>query len=364
MHLVVNAWSLCVEPQSVPAFHLLELLRDLKEVDPELRITLVGPQPAAIDDPAGSEYLSADLPVSEWGRLRFEQRSLPKVAGRVEADVLLNLTESAPLRSPVPVLALADRSSAMEEDGFLFRLRRAIGKAGLAGAAARWCWSDEPVSKGENSTQMPPTVSPGFRATDPGDDRQVRSELGLPLGYVLCLGVELVDLPILLAAWTWVDASVGDAYPLTFVGLSEGGREYVAQRSSELNISESVLVLDEIEFNQLPAIYRGADAFLHPGYSLTGQELRWALATGVPIACAETPYTSSLVGEAAYLAPRDNTRSLGASCLTLLVERQEMAKPLREKGLMRAGEYHGQKPRRGLDQLLRDVINQTNDERG
>ncbi|MDX1600951.1 MAG: hypothetical protein R3191_05505 [Anaerolineales bacterium] len=363
MHLVVNAWPLCVEPQSMPAFHLLELLEELKEVEPGLQITLIGPQPTQLDRPAGSEFISADLPVGEWGRLRFEQRALPRLAGKNEGDVLLSLTDSAPLRSPMPVIALTVRDSASDSDGFLFRLRRAIGQAGLAGAAARWRWSDEPLSEGDSTTQVLPTVSPRFRATDPGDDREVRSELNLPLGYVLCLGAELLDLPVLLAAWTWVDASVGDAYPLTFVGLSEAGRHYVGERSTELNVRESVLVLEEVGFEQLPAIYRGADAFLHPGYSLTGQELRWALATGVPIACAETPYASSLLGEAAYLAPSDNTRSLGASCLTLLVEHQEVAKPLREKGLMRAAEYHGQEPRSGLMRLIRSVINQTSNGR-
>ncbi len=356
MHLLVNAWRLSIAPETPLAFHLEEMMRELLRQDEGIRVTLAGPRRPRIEFPERMDFQVADLPKTDWGRLRFEQRALPRLAGWVGADLIFSPVASAPLRSPVPVVSFSTELSGLRLNGFLARLRRAVGQAGLAGVSARLRWGDEPPQSARDGVVIQPSVSAEFRPTDPGTDSEVRSELKLPLGYVLSLGAERIDLPVLLAAWTWVDGSVGDAYPLTFIGLSEESGEFVQSRAEELGVSGSVLVLDHVSLDQLPAIYRGADAFLHPGYTRSGQELRWALATGVPIAGPETPFCEAVVGGAAYLVPQGKSRGLGAACLTLLVQRQEVAKSLREKGLVRAGDYHGEGPRRSLMGALNEVM--------
>lgn len=359
MHLLVNAWRLCSAPETPLAFHIEEMARELLRQEEGLKITLAGPSRPPIEFSERMDFCDADLPTTDWGKLRFEQRALPHLAERVGADLIFSPVASAPLRSPVPVVAFSTELSGMHGDGFLARLRRAVAQAGLSGATARLRWKDEPGRTLPGSTELEPTVSPAFRPTDPGTDREVRSQLKLPLGYVLCLGAERIDLPVLLAAWTWVDGSVGDAYPLTFIGLSTESRGFVKRRAEELNVTESVMLLESVGLDHLPAIYRGADAFLHPGFTRSGQELRWALATGVPIASPETPFCEAVVGGAAYLVPKGKSRALGAACLTLLVERQEVAKSLREKGLVRAGDFHGEAPRGALMGAIQDVMSRT-----
>jgi glycosyltransferase involved in cell wall biosynthesis len=120
-------------------------------------------------------------------------------------------------------------------------------------------------------------------------------------------------------------------------------------------LEDSVQLLNSLDWYQLPALYRGAQAFLHTGSSQTGQEFRWALAAGVPIASVEGSHAASIAGEAAYLAPRGDTRALGAACLTLLVEPEAVAKPLRQKGLLRAGAYHGEEPREAWYRVFEEV---------
>lgn len=357
MKLLVNAWSLCAAPQSPLSYHLQEILAELRAVEPELQLVLACPAQPTPELVEGAAIDVVETGMSGWGRLWFEQRELPRIAGDHNADLILNPHASAPLRSPAPIAALAAGTAEEAADGFLLRLRRAVGAAGLTGAA-RLRWSDGPAPARGDEISLRPSVSPAFRATDPGDDRETWAHFDLPRGFVMCLGADQVDLPLLLAAWTWVDASVGDTYPLVFVGLGPGGRDYVQERSEELDVSDSVQSLEQVELSQLPALYRGAEVLLHPGRSVTGQELRWALATGTPIASRETPLAASIAGGAAYLAAKDNTRSLGASCLTLLVERREMAQPLREKGLLVAGKYHDAEARRSLAAALRHVSDQ------
>jgi glycosyltransferase involved in cell wall biosynthesis len=85
-------------------------------------------------------------------------------------------------------------------------------------------------------------------------------------------------------------------------------------------------------------VYRGASALLHGGGRRNAAGLRWALASGVPVAAPSTPITEAVLGPAGFLAPPGDTRGLGSACLTLLVE-EKVADPLRERGLERAAGY-------------------------
>jgi glycosyltransferase involved in cell wall biosynthesis len=101
----------------------------------------------------------------------------------------------------------------------------------------------------------------------------------------------------------------------------------------------------------LPAIFRQAACYFHGAPSRSGQELRWALATGVPVAGIETPLSSRVIGEAGYLASPRDVRALVAACITVIVEPQ-MTEILRKRGLSRAKEYHQDRIFDDLAQVL------------
>ncbi len=187
-------------------------------------------------------------------------------------------------------------------------------------------------------------VSAAFRATPAEGDDMVLAHHGLEPGYVLCLAPRIEQLPLLLAAWSWVEGSMGDSVPLVLVGLSREAQEDAEAWSRRLHMDPGALwFLNEPRLEDLPGLYRGATLFLHPGESETGQELRWALATGCAIAGVEDPATAAIVEQAAYLTAPGDARSLGSAILTLLVE-EEMAALLRRKALLRARAYHGEAP--------------------
>ncbi len=226
------------------------------------------------------------------------------------------------------------------------RIRWALGQAGMRGAAAVLAYSDTPswLEGRRNLRHLPPAVGGDYRPIRGAGDERTWRRYGLHSGYVLSYGAEGVDLPFLLAAWTWVDGSLGDANPLVLLGLLESEAEEARRRAAGLDLLESVRILTKFDIRDLPSLYRGASAFLHPGYSEIGQELRWAMASGVPIAAVDTQLSTSVLGKSAYLTPRGDARALGAACLTLLVEPDAVAKPLQDKGLIQARGFHGERP--------------------
>lgn len=344
MHLAWCGWPLAAAPASPLAAHILEIIATLLPDGRVGRVSLIQPTGEAVDLPASVERLVLKASPTSWGRLLFEQRSLPRAAKRAGCDAVIYPYATAPLVSPLPVAVLLGGAEYASEAGPLERLRRSLGRAGLGGAM-NLVLDDLParISADAGGIRLKPFVGDGFRPTEDAD-AQVRQRYELEAGYVLCYGLEAVDVPLLLAAWTWVDASLGDAYPLVFAGLEASQARPARGRARSLGVSESVRFIDSIKLADLPAVYRGAQAFLHPGHTRSGQELRWALATGVPVAAAETAFTDSILQQAGYLTPVGDSRALGAACLTLLVEREQVAEPLRQKGLLRAAAYHGGEP--------------------
>jgi glycosyltransferase involved in cell wall biosynthesis len=159
----------------------------------------------------------------------------------------------------------------------------------------------------------------------------------LPDSFVLAACESPATLPLLLAAWTWVESSLGDLYGLVLAASDEEGRAASERAAEQRGLAESVrsVVLGDEAW---PAAIHGAAVLLHGGTRTNAAALRWALAGGLPVAAPATPISESIVGPAGYLVSPPEARALGAACLTLLVE-EEMAASLRAKGKVRAGSY-------------------------
>ncbi|MGA9531259.1 MAG: glycosyltransferase [Anaerolineales bacterium] len=357
MHLAVNCLQLADAPASPLALHTIELTQALLADERVERLSWISPTPLDMELPPGVEAMEAPSGLDPLNRLRFDQRYLAQRADAAGADVLLALERHAPLRSPLPVVVGAAKPPAAPQAGVVERLRRAVGAAGASGATASFDWNDMPTGDDRSGDhRIQPWVGPALRPTDDAEDEQARDELGCSGDYVLAHGVDPVDIKPLLAAWTWVEASIGDAYSLVVAGLAPAARRAAERACADMGLPDSVKVLEALSWSQLPALYRGATAFLHMGFTADGQELRWALATGKPIAAVSTPISSAIVGDAGYLVGGGRARELGAACLTLLVERAEMGRRLREASLMRARHYHSPQAIASLIDLLASAL--------
>jgi hypothetical protein len=287
-----------------------------------------------------------------------DAREAAGAAAELEADLLYGLHTSAPWRSSVPFVIEAGGVSLpeMDTEG---RLAGALSRAGARGASAIFLLDDVVPTHGSgNVRKVPAAVSPRFHWSREEASRVEAERFGLRGDYVLAWACSRSGLRRLLAAWTWVDGSLGDSVALALLCGNNSIRGEAEAQASDLDLAESVrpIVLDRAD--GLPSLFRGARAFLGVEAGPTPQILRWAMASGAAIAAESTPEAEAVTGEASYLAAPGDTRALGAAVLTLLVE-EEVADRLRDRGLRRAEGYDFDKALAARLQVLRGVKDQT-----
>ena len=315
------------------AAHLVDRLA----AESDLRLELFATEPI----PTG---LSGNPPVSfatpSGGTLRratFDQLTFPRAARRSGAQLLLYLHPSAPFAASAPTVTwYGDGVNPLAKGRQGGRLARSLAQGGMHGAAAVLRSVDMPADPIDARwVAVPPSVPSAFFAdrTAPAPP----APAGLPEEFVLAVCESTAALPLLLAAWTWVESSLGDTYALLLAADNEEARQAAQLAADRMGLSEtvrSVVLADEA----WPAVFRHAATLLHAGERQNAAALRWALASDLPVAALATPASESIVGTAGYLVSPPEARALGAACLTLLVE-EEIAVSLREKGRARAGSY-------------------------
>lgn len=319
--------------------HLREWLAVLTGSD--LQLTVLHPAGNLSGLPEGVEIHALPQRSGPWATLRYEQFDQPRAAARLGCDALLIWEGGAPIAARLPIVALPGALPAGPAAGVLRSLQRAAGRAGRSVAHRVLYPGDGPPPAGSpgHARPFPPFVSAGFARLSPGGSKT----------YVLCYGLRRQYVALALAAWTWVDGSLGDTYPLLFLGVEPELEQFVRIVAAELDVTDSIEFRPQVQLDSLPGIYREAAAYLGVGRSAWGQPLRWALAAGVPIAAVEDPTSAAIVRQAGYLAPAGDARALGAACLSLLVQ-EDLADRQRTRGLQIAAAYSGATP---IDQLRR-----------
>ncbi len=332
IHIAIDGRLLVEHPSSAAAQHLLEWITGLS--GPDTSVSLLHPEGELPDLPAGIQTLAVRRSRRTWERFHYDQVTLPRAAAEVGAELLLILDEHAPLRARMPIAAVPPIGLRPAAAGGLEMLRRATGRAGLRGASIVLVAADLSGEAAHPGRDYPPFVSSHFQTAEVesgGPERQ----------QVLCYDTDPDDIRQALAAWTWVDGSLGDTYPLQFVCWDRQVEEMILATAAEYDIADSVMTGPPTkEFAQL---YHTAAAFLSVRPLAWGQPYRWALASGVPVAAFGSLAASSILGDAGYLVPEGDTRALGAACLSLLVQ-EELADSIRIKGRRRAAAYRDRPP--------------------
>jgi hypothetical protein len=292
------------------------------------------PKEAARFVPSGlrvETYSSGD---STRTSLAFELRDSARLAARLGGEALFCLQESVPWRSPIPVVAESMGRPLRELDGPQ-RLTSAVRRAGLGGAAAVFVCDDlSAPARLPTARRVPPVVSPAFH---PDPSRAITPDLGEG-DYVLAWACGRRGLARLMAAWTWVDGSVGDTVSLALICANTRIMQEAVASASSLGLKASVRLVGQENLADLPNLFRQARVYLAVEGGPIPQALRWALASGVPIVAELSSEAGDISGDAAYLVPPAEPRALGAAALTVLVE-EEVAERLRTRGLERARAY-------------------------
>jgi hypothetical protein len=351
IRIVINGRILSESASPFARLGAAELLR-LLAGSSDLDLVLVIPDDVAVPDGSELPYRvlpRADSPLAEAA---FDHWHFPGEARRLAAQLILCLHASAPLASPAPVISLyGDGDSLPGSDLRGGRLAQALALGGLRGAVSVLRMQDVPVEDHRLSWIALPPIVPGvFQAGSPADDRRLAETLDLPEAYVLVAGESETRLPFLFAGWTWVEGSMGESFNLLIASAPGSPPGVAIETANRLGGGQAVRTLD-VPDEAWPAVFRGASALLHGGGRRNAAALRWALASGLPVAAPSTPITDSVLGPAGFLVADGDSRSLGAACLTMLVE-DEVAGSLRERGLERATAYRSESARRAWVEAL------------
>jgi len=350
MPIIVQALSWTPTAKTARSFEAYELLEALAAWGGEEVVALV-PASAEEEAPPGLSVYGVPLPSTLRAALAFEVRGAARLAASLGGDVLYSLEQAAPWRSPIPAVATAESATGPNAS----RWKNALRRASLGGAAAVLLADDLPARPDlPNVQRVPPMVSASFHpSAPPGAARGGNGPEGKG-DFVLSWAEDEIGWRRALAAWTWVDASLGDSVRLVLLVPDESTVQRARGEARRLGIEETVEPRVPQGWHDVADLHRGARAVIHAGAFTTPQVFRWSLASGAPLAGEFSPEAASIVGPAGYLVPPSDTRALGAAALTLLVE-ESVAERLGGLGLERA---HAYDQARGLSrrlELLRSV---------
>ena len=132
------------------------------------------------------------------------------------------------------------------------------------------------------------------------------------------------------------DGPIGEVYPLLIFGLEPTIQKYLERQIQTYQLGNSVRLLPTQTPSLVPTLFQNASAFFHPAQSAAWAGfIRLALRCGKPLVAAASPLVEALVGPAAYLAPAEELRLLGAGLITVIIE-ESVAQKLSEQGNERA----------------------------
>jgi glycosyltransferase involved in cell wall biosynthesis len=321
-----------------------------------VRATLVLPE--AVSDleylPAGVETRFHPTPNTTWDQLLWEQRILPRIAQSTGADLLFLSGLRAPLASQVPcIISPTGLGHEFETPpiappknrGVIERAREALGRSGLNASRAVLWPSDLPKPQSlPHIVTVPPLVHPAFQPGAPAPAHPGWAGFELPETYLLYHGsLDPTHVQKLLQAWSWAADSIGMDYPLLILAATQQEKLTADGLLQAAGWKESLRVLPAFHWppafgnlGWVAALYRRCSALLHLGtISPWGNPIRHALACGKPVVASATPWSEAVAGPAAYLAPADDPRLLGAALITICVE-EALAQGLSQAALARA----------------------------
>lgn len=313
----------------------IEVARAMPDVRPDVQ--LLGVSGRHGDDPAVDLDLSIDVAgLPGRGALLYESMlrlRQPRVERAWPGCDAVHCTTIIPFATSRPMVATVHDLAFLRHPGFFTRRGNDVFRRSLAAvrrrAALVLCSSSATLADcadaGIPSSRLrlvPLGVRPASVAD--GGVEQARARLGLPSEYLLFVGTvePRKNLGRLVAAL----ARRPDLPPLVVAGARGWGEGQPA-------IGAAVQWLGHVEDALLPALYRGASAFVYPslweGFGLPVLE---AMAQGAPVVTSAGVSTEEVAGGAAVLVdPTDE-----ASILDGIDRALRDAASLRARGLARA----------------------------
>ncbi len=376
MHIAFNGWF-WDQPNTGSGQYVRHLLHHLPRVAPDVKLTLVLPPGLRqVDDlPATVNLVTSDGSRSNLGKVWFEQRTFPKLAGQVGADIAHVPYWGSPLTSPIPlvtsVLDVIPLALPQYSSGLLPRFYTSLVSASARGSSHILTLSDAAKADIVSYLDIPAEqITTTYLAADEAyhphlgaeRDDAVRIKYGLPDQFVLCMSgfdprKRIADA---LLAHTYVSASHGDEYPLVIAGREPpwGTPMFpdLHAYAESLKVSDDVRWIGYVDEADKPSLYRLAKVFVFPSvYEGFGLPVIEALASGTPVVARDIPVMAEIAGDAAYLV--GDARAMGGAIIALLIQ-----EPLRQtqisRGLAQATRFSWRKAARETLGVYEQVLSE------
>jgi len=339
LRVLYDGWPLIYEPLSPAALHLLALLENLPG-DVQPIVALPGSPP-----PWFEKNIDTHTQAMEQGmtrRLRWEQHILPRIVKSSTAR-LLHLTTSNPaLFTTAPTMVSpAGYTNRNPQKGFITRAREALSLGGMTRVRGVFWPADLPQPKLTVPVFKLPPIVPSYLLKNSPPSQTHTTALDLPETFILYHGsYRELDLQHLVAAWSWAAELLEDYYPIYLLGIDEAAREHISRLTDQSAVNGNFIPVTSASPLQLAQFYRGCSLLFHPTEVYPwGGAVRYALACGKPVIALETPLTDAMVGNAAYLLKKGDTRAQGAALIAVTGE-QELADQLSNAAKERSASWN------------------------
>ena len=173
---------------------------------------------------------------------------------------------------------------------------------------------------------------------------EVRTHYGLPEGFLLSVTrIEArKNIPRLLEAYRILVDRSKIKMPLILAGGRGWGYDEAMRQREALGLTDRVHQLGHVPDDDLPALMSAATVFVYPslyeGFGLPPLE---AMACGTPVVASSAPCLAEVLGDAALLAPPDDSEAL-AEALAQTIGDADLRAGLRKRGLRRAQQFSWQ----------------------
>jgi glycosyltransferase involved in cell wall biosynthesis len=123
---------------------------------------------------------------------------------------------------------------------------------------------------------------------------------------------------------------------LVLTGAWDKGQDTITSLILAARLQKDVLMLGWVPFEDIPALYRGADLFVYPSlHEGFGLPILEAMASGVPVVCSRIEPLIEIAGNAALLIDPYDRSDIARGILSVLRDKTLRAK-LIETGILRA----------------------------
>ncbi len=379
MHVAINGWFWADESTGSGQY-VRHLVANLRKVAPALELSLILPahiaQPA--DIPPGVKAIKPRrAPLGgKAGKVLFEQRAFPRMAGRVKADIAHVPYWGPPLSCPVKlvttVLDVIPWQFPIYRRSLLTSLYTSLVSVAARASSHIITISETAKLDIEDCLSIPEeSISVTYLAHDQrfhprlGSERDaaVRAKYDLPERFVLYLGGFdwRKQVNTLLLAYTYVAEADGDSFPLVIAGREPKWDNQLfpdmRQYSSKLGIDDYVRWIGFVDEADKPSLYRLADVFAFPslyeGFGLMALE---ALASGTPVVTSNALVFEEVLEDAVYMV--DNAREMAGAIIALLIQ-QPLREAMINQGLALASKYSWRKTAQETLAVYEDLMRST-----